>query len=415
MKKNILPHLNLLSNKVNILKSQMPSSESKRKPESQLVINNSKKQKIDVEEACCSQNISKTTESVAGQVNHKETQTSSFIDKETQTKSSLSSSELLSISKCCQIVVFDTGTKSDSTLFEPYSSSTDVSPLIQKILQYDNLSAKNIESNSRLYSGLPEKDYYLLKMITGDVDISYKHILITLKKIRLNYAYKIIAIEFGLSAYNIARIICNVLPKLAHFFHNFIYWPDKYTIESRRSTQFAIRYRQVQSVITCLEIEIQTPIDAIRQAQTWSNYKKCNTIKYLLSTTPYGFINFISRGYAGRTTDADIVEQSGFLVVLPDNSHIMADRGFKNTSNLLTIKNSKLVMLPSTPSGNNMIENEVRESKRIAALRTLIQRVRRRLREFKILLPNACIDTKLIPWLDDIIIIACGIINVQNY
>lgn len=56
--------------------------------------------------------------------------------------------------------------------------------------------------------------------------------------------------------------------------------------------------------------EIQKPSNSLYQALTWCEYKKCNTIKYLVSSTPNGIINFISEGFGGKTTNAVIVETS---------------------------------------------------------------------------------------------------------
>lgn len=40
-------------------------------------------------------------------------------------------------------------------------------------------------------------------------------------------------------------------------------------------------YSNVQSIIDCLEIEIEKPSNAIHQSLTWSEYKNVNTLKYL--------------------------------------------------------------------------------------------------------------------------------------
>ena len=71
------------------------------------------------------------------------------------------------------------------------------------------------------------------------------------------------------------------------------------------------------SIINCLEIEI--PTKALHQALIWSNYKKTNTLKYLISSTPDGLINFISEGFGGRITDKEIIEATNFLNILPNN------------------------------------------------------------------------------------------------
>lgn len=114
---------------------------------------------------------------------------------------------------------------------------------------------------------------------------------------------------------------------------------------------FRAQYEKVQAIIDCLEIEINKPEDAVKQALTWSEYKKANTIKYLISSTPDGIINFISTGFGGRTSDALILEHSGFLNVLPPGAHVMADRGFEHIENLLKNKNCVLIRPPSVETG----------------------------------------------------------------
>ncbi|KAF9801549.1 hypothetical protein SFRURICE_015043, partial [Spodoptera frugiperda] len=50
----------------------------------------------------------------------------------------------------------------------------------------------------------------------------------------------------------------------------------------------------------------------------------------------------------------------------------------------------------------------------IASLRIHVERVIRRLREFYMLKPHACVNLKHVKILDDIVIIACALINLQD-
>lgn len=95
----------------------------------------------------------------------------------------------------------------------------------------------------------------------------------------------------------------------------------------------------------------------MNQSLTWSEYKKANTIKYLVSTTPNGLVNYISQGYGGRISDVCLVETCDFLKCLPSGSHVMADRGFKHIEPLLFCK---LTSPPSLVSGNKLSKEEVK-------------------------------------------------------
>ncbi|KAJ8941372.1 hypothetical protein NQ318_000838 [Aromia moschata] len=122
------------------------------------------------------------------------------------------------------------------------------------------------------------------------------------------------------------------------------------------------------------KIQIEKPSDSVKQALTWSEYKKCNTLKYLISSTPDGFTNFISRGYGGRISDSLLVEDSGYLEIVPAGCGVMADRGFKGIGKLLHERNCQLVRPPSVSSAEKPTKAEVLETKRIASLRIHIER-----------------------------------------
>ncbi|GLV38578.1 hypothetical protein CBL_21400 [Carabus blaptoides fortunei] len=177
---------------------------------------------------------------------------------------------------------------------------------------------------------------------------------------------------------------------------------------------FRARYANVQSIIDCLEIQVQKPNDPIKQALTWSEYKNCNTLKHLVSCTPNGIVNFIYTGFGGRTSDKVIVENCGYLEKLPSATHIMADRGFKHVAQLFAQKNCTLVRPPSVPSSTKSSKQDVILTKQIASLRIHVERVVRRIREFKMLRPHSCLHNKLLASIDNIIIVACGLINMQG-
>lgn len=315
-------------------------------------------------------------------------------------ESSLSSSSTTNNSSSSYILPSNIETTSSATDFEHFTGSVDHIGSLKKM--------------SRFYLGIPPETYFLIEMITKHVNIPTLNILICLKKIRLNDANVRIADDLSISKSNVSKIFNKTVPLLASIFKQFITWQPAHEIQAHLPIPFRYRYRKVQSIIDCLEIEIDISSDAEKQAQTWSQYKHCNTIKYLISATPHGLINYISPGFGGRATDSVIVEKSGFMDVLPNNAHVMADRGFKQIASILAKKGCFLVRPPSVSSMEKPSKEEVKETKRIAALRIHIERVIRRLREFRMLKPHACINHKSLHLLDYIIIIACGIVNVQN-
>jgi len=163
----------------------------------------------------------------------------------------------------------------------------------------------NISSNPKAYIGLNEEWYKcnLTKLISSHMELDERNIFITLMKIKLNDSFRRLGDMFGISESLVCRLFHKTLPTLSVFFNQFIYWPKKKLIKELLPIPFRYRYSSVQSIIDCLEIEIPKPSDPIKQALTWSEYKKCNTLKYLISSTPDGFIRFISDGFNGRCTE----------------------------------------------------------------------------------------------------------------
>lgn len=271
-----------------------------------------------------------------------------------------------------------------------------------------------LQTKSRFYLGLPKEVYSSVKFVSEVAEIRHLDVLVTLKKIRTNHVYGMLGDDFELSASSVHRIFVRSVPLIASCFKELIFWPDCASIYKTLPLPFQARYNKVQSIIDCFELEIQKPSNPVRQALSWSEYKKCNTLKYLISSTPNGFVNFVSGASGGRTSDKEMVESTGFLEKLQPNTWVMADRGFKHVEEALMQKHCKLVRPPSVPENVILRKNVVRESKRIASLRIHIERVIRRVREFAMLHMHAIIHHDLLHLIDHIVLIVCGIINIQG-
>lgn len=265
-----------------------------------------------------------------------------------------------------------------------------------------------------MYLGLPKAYIWLIKEISNQMNGKELDILVTLLKIKQNDSMMRLADEFALSRPSITSSFYRGVLVLASYLQNFVFMPAPSVIKENLPLVFKIRYANVQCILDAFEIEIEKPNDPQSQAQTWSQYKHCNTIKYLVDCTPNGFISFISKGYGGRISDKALVEKSDLMKVLPTNAVIMADRGFKEIESLLMTKNIKLLRPPSVYSASKPTKVEVLETKVIASLRVHIERVIRRIREFRLLKPHSVVSHKHVGYLDHIVLIACGLINLQS-
>ena len=91
---------------------------------------------------------------------------------------------------------------------------------------------------------------------------------------------------------------------------------------------------KVVVIIDCFEVFTNKPKNVLARAQTFSNYKHHNTIKFLIGIAPQGLISFISKAWGGRTSDKYLTENCSLLNNLLPGDIGMADRGFNIGENV---------------------------------------------------------------------------------
>lgn len=233
-------------------------------------------------------------------------------------------------------------------------------------------------------------------------------------KIKQNDTFRRLDDQFGLSAAGASAIFKRNVQKIAYVLQTLIYCPDKDSLKKMLPIPFRLNFSNIVGIIDCFEIQIEKPSNALHQALTWSEYKKCNTIKYLICISPDGLITFISEGYGGRISDVELFDKSGIMDVLPDKCALMADRGFKQIQTILHKKHIELVRPLTVLMQQKSTREEVLLTKRIAALRIHAERVIRSFREFSLLQPHSTIDHNIIPYIDSVVKIAAFLINIQD-
>lgn len=310
----------------------------------------------------------------------------------------------------------------DSDHSELSSDDEGVGLHVQQHIKFTMLSTTRhyIKMFPLKYLGLPDSSYYIIDLISSKIQYKSKFldgndvVLIVLRKIRLNESFSVLGDCFGISKSHCAKLFSKYTGMISDLLKELIVWPEKEAIHRHLPVPFQARYYNVQSIIDCFEIEIEKPSKAVYQALTWSDYKKCNTLKYLVSATPDGLVNFVSEGYGGRVSDMILLEDSGYLDHVTPGMSIMADRGFKHIEKSVKEKGGTLIRPPSVSDGTKLDSASCKETKRIASLRIHIERLIRRIREFKYLTPHACVDIHVLGQVDSCVKIACGLINLQG-
>ena len=162
---------------------------------------------------------------------------------------------------------------------------------------------------------------------------------------------------------------------------------------------------------------IERPTALLPRAQTWSNYKHHNTIKYLIGVTPQGSIGFISKGWGGRTSDIHLAENSGLLEKLMPGDVVLADHGFTIQDTVKQLYCAEVKVPAFTKGKKQLSAIEVESSRRLSRVRIHVERVIGMLRQkYTILestLPIALLSSKnnSTSLIDKIVIVCAALCN----
>ena len=205
---------------------------------------------------------------------------------------------------------------------------------------------------------------------------AFSSFILTMMKLRLNTPNLDLAYRFGISESTVGRILKWWIYALdSRMSSALIKWPSHEALRRTMPFCFRVHYGlRVAAIIDCFEIFIEKPSNLLAKASTWSQYKHYNTAKYLISITPQGVVNFISKGWGGCASDRYIVENSGFLNNILPGDVILADRGFNIEDSVGAIGAS--LQIPAFTRGKNQLAaKEVESTRNIANVRIHIERV----------------------------------------
>lgn len=122
--------------------------------------------------------------------------------------------------------------------------------------------------------------------------------LMTLMRMRLNLPLR--SFTSSVQAYTVGQIFNGTLNVMHSRLSPLIMWPSKELIQISLPMCFKSGcYKKCTSIRDCFGIFLEKPKNMRARAQTYSQHKHHDTVKYLISVTPQGVIIFVSTGWEG--------------------------------------------------------------------------------------------------------------------
>ena len=149
----------------------------------------------------------------------------------------------------------------------------------------------------------------------------------------------------------------------------------------------------LHAVIDGFEFHVAKSTDLEVQRLTWSNYKKANTLKFLIGCTPGGSISYVSAAYPGSVADDDLTDTCGILELIDELGVILADKGFEILNLANKNKCGGVILPPRKVANVAFTPEQSAATTRVARLRIHVERCVQILRKWRFITkkwPHSC-------------------------
>jgi len=202
-------------------------------------------------------------------------------------------------------------------------------------------------------------------------------VMLTIIKLKHNMVFELLAYIYGIGVTTSIEYFWYWLDVMYQKLRGLIKMQDRDYIFQNIPAVFKSKFPRLTSIIDCFEVFVESPRSLLARAKLYSQYKKHCTIKVLISCTPLGAVNFVSQCFGGRTSDVQIVKDSGFHLGkyhMPGDQ-ILADRGFTLVDEFGAGSSSELLIPSFTRGKKQLSAKEVETSRKISSVRIHIERV----------------------------------------
>lgn len=287
----------------------------------------------------------------------------------------------------------------------------------------------NKDAKVKYYTGLPNYATLiaLFHFLSPCVEVgsrsvlsAFQQMIVVLMKLRLNVGDQDIAFRCGVSQSTISRCFNKWIDAMNVRMKPLVKWPEREELMKSMPMDFRKSFRQCVTIIDCFEVFIERPTNVKARAQTWSNYKHHNTVKFLIGIAPQGVITFISKGWGGRVSDIHLTEHCGILDNLMPGDLILADRGF-NIHDSVSMYCAEVKLPPFTKGKKQLSKAQVDLSRQLSRVRIHVERVIGVVRQKYTILQSTlpinsimCSDTEEDSVIDKVVTVCCALCNCCN-
>ncbi|XP_067130115.1 uncharacterized protein [Centruroides vittatus] len=243
-------------------------------------------------------------------------------------------------------------------------------------------------------------------------------IVLVMMKLKLALPFACVSVLFQISMttcriifFNIKIIFFNIIAYLSQVLGAAIVWPSKEEIMKNLPLCFQ-KYSKVRVILNCTEVLVQKPKCICCRILTYSHYYGKHTVKVLVGIASSGLITYLSKAYGGRASDKAIFEESNLLNLLdPYADQVMTDKGF-HIEDACSARAIGLVRPPFIRNQNQLSKHDALETAEIAKARVHVERAIQRMKLFAVLKQK--LDWTLLPHIDKILTIICGVVNLSR-
>lgn len=283
------------------------------------------------------------------------------------------------------------------------------------------------DGQTRYYTGLPsfkvfehlvEKFTMISPTYTRYGLSAADQLLMVMMKLRHATSHKNLGFQFGVHVSRVSKVFHHWIDIMSRELGQFISWSDHELVRETLPDCFKPKYTRTKCIIDCSEVFIQRPTSLSARAETYSNYKSHNTVKFLVAISPTGAFIFVSKCWGGRVSDKHLTSSCGFLDKLMHGDLVLADRGF-DISDELALRGATLAIPPFTRGKPQLSQREVEESRSLSRIRIHVERAIGRLKTYKILhctLPITLVKRpyeKSYATIDKILIVCSALCNLH--